>query len=93
MRVTTLFNRETRNLEKRKGGGGRGGGGSSGGSAGGSGGGGRSVSLGSGAGGRTSATAYGSGGGRSSVIPPGQPFAGRSEGGGTRNDVYGTKYV
>ena len=58
----------------------------------GSSGGGRPVPLGgSGAGGRNTATAYGFGGGPPSTIPAGQPFSGRSQGGGTRNDVYGTK--
>ncbi|KAH9933031.1 uncharacterized protein B0H18DRAFT_985213 [Fomitopsis serialis] len=40
--------------------------------------------------GESDAEAYGSGGGSSSVIPSGQPFAGRASGGGTRGEVYGT---
>ncbi|KAF9259595.1 hypothetical protein L218DRAFT_874330 [Marasmius fiardii PR-910] len=36
-------------------------------------------------------TSYGNGGGASSVIPAGQLFAGRSIGGGTRDQIYGTK--
>ncbi|KAI0036415.1 hypothetical protein K488DRAFT_41051, partial [Vararia minispora EC-137] len=32
---------------------------------------------------------YGNGGGRTIAIPPGQPFAGRSAGGGDRSQVYG----
>ncbi|KAF8626499.1 hypothetical protein AX17_006552 [Amanita inopinata Kibby_2008] len=38
-----------------------------------------------------SARAYGRGGGNPMVIPPGQPFAGRIAGGGTRSQVYGTR--
>lgn len=79
--------------------GGRGSGtGSSGGSSSGSGssgsGGGRSpVSIGSGGttGGRTSATPYGNGGGKQITVPSGQPFAGRTEGGGSRSQVFGTR--
>ncbi|KAL0580681.1 hypothetical protein V5O48_001322 [Marasmius crinis-equi] len=89
-----------RRLEPRAGGGGRGGGGggsggrSSGstgstGSTGGSSGGGRSSSVSTGSGSR-SATAFGGGGGPVSSIPSGQLFSGRSEGGGTRGQVYGT---
>ncbi|KAI0782049.1 hypothetical protein C8Q75DRAFT_728114 [Abortiporus biennis] len=37
------------------------------------------------------ATAYGSGGGRTSQIPAGQLFAGRTQGGGTRTEVYGSR--
>ncbi|KAI6039605.1 amino acid permease-domain-containing protein [Pisolithus marmoratus] len=43
-----------------------------------------SVSL-----GKSSATAYGYGGGESIVIPCGQLFAGRSAGGGTRDQIFG----
>ncbi|KAI0247990.1 hypothetical protein BJV78DRAFT_1276714 [Lactifluus subvellereus] len=39
--------------------------------------------------GKTSATSYGPGGGRAAPIPFGQPFAGRSAGGGRRDQVYG----
>ncbi|KAG6331314.1 hypothetical protein ID866_7774 [Astraeus odoratus] len=38
-----------------------------------------------------SASAYGYGGGKSITIPSGQPFEGRSAGGGTRDQVFGTK--
>ncbi|KAI5999711.1 hypothetical protein EDD15DRAFT_76125 [Pisolithus albus] len=41
--------------------------------------------------GKSSATAYGGGGGESIVIPDGQPFAGRSAGGGTRDQIYGNR--
>ncbi|KAG6331340.1 hypothetical protein ID866_7751 [Astraeus odoratus] len=40
-----------------------------------------------------SASAYGYGGGKAITIPSGQPFEGRSAGGGTRDQVFGTKYV
>ncbi|TFY79891.1 hypothetical protein EWM64_g4126 [Hericium alpestre] len=90
-------------LAKRKGGGGGGkggGGGSSGGkgSSGGSSSGGGSVGSTSRVpvsnlpAGKSSATAYGSGGGRPVTIPAGQPFAGRTTGGGTRNQVYGNTF-
>lgn len=42
---------------------------------------------------RSSATLYGSGDSRVTTIPQGQPFAGRSVGGGTRDGVYGSSYV
>ncbi|KAI5119151.1 hypothetical protein M0805_005230 [Coniferiporia weirii] len=87
-------------LFRRKGGGGGGGhggsgGGTSGGSVGstGSSGGTRSpVSIGSGSttDGKTSATSYGAGGGKVAAIPSGQLFAGRTQGGGTREQVFGT---
>ncbi|KAF7298956.1 Glycoside hydrolase family 35 protein [Mycena indigotica] len=82
-------------LSKRRGGGKSGGGSSGGGgkSSGGtsssSGGGGRSSSISTG-GTTKSASAYGAGGGKSITIPAGQSFAGRSAGGGTRDQVYGT---
>ena len=86
-----------------RGGGSRGGGGSSGeigGSGSGSGSGSSStrekpvpLSCGSATGGRTTATAYGKGGGKVTTIPAGQLFAGRTEGGGTRAQVYGTRQV
>lgn len=106
MRISTLLpnvDHPQGSLEKRKGGGGGGGGGHGGG---GRGGGGRAggahassanakpVSLSGGsAGGKTSATAYGRGGGNPAPIPAGLPFAGRTQGGGTRNQVYGTRSV
>lgn len=40
---------------------------------------------------KTSASAYGYGGGKSIIIPAGQLFAGRSAGGGTRDQIYGTR--
>jgi len=40
--------------------------------------------------GKSSAVAYGSGGGKPITIPTGQIFAGRSAGGGLRNQIYGT---
>ncbi|THU97842.1 hypothetical protein K435DRAFT_662114 [Dendrothele bispora CBS 962.96] len=90
--------RKRRYLERRKGGGGGGkggGGGSSGGGrVGGSGtsasGGGRTSSVSTGGGTSRSATSFGNGGGSVSNIPSGSLFAGRTQGGGTRNQVYGT---
>ncbi|KAI6117450.1 hypothetical protein EV401DRAFT_2057844 [Pisolithus croceorrhizus] len=41
--------------------------------------------------GKSSATAYGDGGGDSIVIPDGEPFVGRSAGGGTRDQIFGSK--
>ncbi|KAL4079789.1 hypothetical protein J3A83DRAFT_4212468 [Scleroderma citrinum] len=41
--------------------------------------------------GKSSATAYGYGGGKPIIIPAGQPFAGRSSGGGMRDQIYGTR--
>lgn len=41
--------------------------------------------------GKSSATTYGYGGGKPIVIPAGQPFAGRSAGGATRSQIFGTK--
>jgi hypothetical protein len=67
-------------LFRRKGGGGKGGGGSTA----------RSSPISTG-GKSQSATPHGFGGGPVSSIPAGQPFAGRSIGGGTRDQVYGTK--
>lgn len=43
------------------------------------------------AGSSRSATSYGSGGGKASTIPSGQIFAGRIEGGGTRDQVFGSR--
>ncbi|KAA1475007.1 hypothetical protein DENSPDRAFT_841707 [Dentipellis sp. KUC8613] len=101
MRVP-LITRDPKELGRRKGGGGggKGGGGSSGGKSGG----GTSGGTGSGGvgssgsrvpvsslpAGKSGATAYGGGGGKPVTIPSGQAFAGRSAGGGTRSDVYGT---
>ncbi|TFK96351.1 hypothetical protein BDV98DRAFT_576319 [Pterulicium gracile] len=71
----------THELERRKGGGGGGrGGGSS-----------RPMSGGGSSGGRSSTT-YGNGGGPIADIPGGAPFAGRTQGGGTRGNIYGTPY-
>ncbi|KIM50671.1 hypothetical protein SCLCIDRAFT_34087 [Scleroderma citrinum Foug A] len=41
--------------------------------------------------GKSSASAYGYGGGKSITIPSGQLFEGRSAGGGTRNQIFGSK--
>jgi len=83
-----------RQLSKRKGGGKSGGGAKGGGSAGGAGsaegGTGRSSSV-STSGSSKTAQSYGGGGGRVVTIPSGQPFAGRSEGGGTRSQIFGTQ--
>lgn len=87
-------------LYPRKGGhGGKGGGSSSGGSGKGSSGGSsgrssgteKSVPISGSTGGRSTATAYGFGGGAAKTIPAGQLFAGRISGGGTRDQVYGTR--
>lgn len=43
--------------------------------------------------GQTEAVAYGGGSGKVVTIPEGQPFAGRTEGGGTRVNVFGSSYV
>ncbi|KZT69984.1 hypothetical protein DAEQUDRAFT_725971 [Daedalea quercina L-15889] len=40
--------------------------------------------------GKSDAVAYGAGGGHPVTIPKGEPFAGRTSGGGTRGEVYGT---
>ncbi|KAI9571609.1 hypothetical protein HD554DRAFT_2072225 [Boletus coccyginus] len=98
---------ESKHLERRKGGGGggktSGGGGSSSKSGGGSTSSSGKTSSGttgktstvplstSTASGKGSATAYGSGGGSATTIPAGQIFAGRSAGGGTRSQVFGTR--
>jgi len=42
-------------------------------------------------GGSSPAVVYGCGGGRTVVIPSGHPFAGRTAGGGTRAEIYGTQ--
>ncbi|KAI0266215.1 hypothetical protein BC834DRAFT_875947 [Gloeopeniophorella convolvens] len=84
-------------LARRKGGGGKGGGSSGGlkgnkgtGSSGTSGAGRTNVPVRGLPAGRTSATAYGNGGGKQITIPAGSPFAGRTAGGGTREQVFGT---
>lgn len=41
----------------------------------------------------SSATSYGPGSTKREKIPSGEPFAGRTRGGGTRENVYGTPYV
>lgn len=99
MFVPFISKRSESTLFRRKGGGGGGkGGGGGGGKSSGSGSGGRgggtarSSPISSG-GSSKSATSYGNGGGRSSSIPSGQLFAGREAGGGTRNEVVGTRYV
>ncbi|EJF55422.1 hypothetical protein DICSQDRAFT_175932 [Dichomitus squalens LYAD-421 SS1] len=43
-------------------------------------------------GGRTGAVAYGSGTTKAVTIPQGQPFAGRTSGGATRDSIYGNSY-
>lgn len=43
--------------------------------------------------GKNSATVYGGGGGKVVIIPSGSPFAGRTAGGGARNQVYGSRRV
>lgn len=48
---------------------------------------------GSSASGKSTATSYGSGGGKPLIIPSGQLFAGRSAGGASRSQVYGTRFV
>ena len=94
MRLPTLFSRSDRpqrSLEKRKGGG-HGGGRSGGTNSGGHGNGGRApVTLGRVVGSKGTARPYGRGGGKVTTIPDGQPFAGRTQGGGSRLDIYGTK--
>ncbi|KZP03380.1 hypothetical protein FIBSPDRAFT_879518 [Athelia psychrophila] len=89
--------RSARGLYRRKGGGGggKGGGGSSGGGSkggGSTGGGGKSSTIpitGNTPTGRGSASTYGGGGGKSTTIPAGTAFAGRTVGGGTRDQVFG----
>ncbi|KAF7764084.1 hypothetical protein Agabi119p4_8621 [Agaricus bisporus var. burnettii] len=93
------ISKRNRKLERRKGGGGGGRGGGGGGSSGGRGGGGggsggsgggRPGSISSGGAGRsTSSRSFG--GGSPSTIPRGQPFAGRQQGGGNRNQIYGSR--
>ncbi|KAG2142375.1 hypothetical protein DEU56DRAFT_733692 [Suillus clintonianus] len=105
MRIPLITSRY-QDLGRRKGGGGGGKGGGSGakGGTGGSSGssssssGGESNSktskvpiTGSSASGKSTATAYGSGGGKSITIPTGQLFAGRTAGGATRGEMYGTR--
>ncbi|KAK7048389.1 glycoside hydrolase family 35 protein [Favolaschia claudopus] len=94
MFVPFLTKRDSKRLAPRRGGGrGGGGGSSSGGGGGGStgAGAGRSSPISAPGAGSRSATSYGSGGGKPVTIPSGQAFAGRSEGGGTRSQIYGTQ--
>jgi len=80
-------------LGRRKGGGGKGGGGFGGGKGGGSSSGGGtkgSVPI-SGSSGKSSATSYGGGGGKVTTIPSGSLFSGRTQGGGTRQEVFGNQ--
>lgn len=51
----------------------------------------KSVPISGSTGGRSTATAYGFGGGKATTIPAGQLFAGRVSGGGTRDQVYGSR--
>jgi len=104
--ITTRSDTYDQRLYRRKGGGGRGGGGKSGGSSSGSrsGSSGKSGGSSGGSPGKSSspistggtsrgATAFGAGGGQALAIPSGQLFAGRLVGGGTRNQVYGDRFV
>ncbi|KAJ6505332.1 hypothetical protein C8R45DRAFT_861092 [Mycena sanguinolenta] len=88
-----LISKRSPSLARRKGGGKSGGGKSSSGkSSSGSGSAsskGKSSSVSTSTGSRT-ATTYGGGGGKATTIGSGQSFAGRTEGGGTRGQVYGT---
>ncbi|TRM58746.1 hypothetical protein BD626DRAFT_550545 [Schizophyllum amplum] len=77
---------KTRDLERRKGGGK--GGGSSGSSSSGSG---RSSGVSVGGGSKKTASSYSRGGGSATTIPSGSLFAGRQQGGGSRDQVYGTR--
>lgn len=104
MFVPGISKRSSSSLERRKGGGGGGkggggGGGKSSGSSGGKSSGGsvggatpRTSSSGLNFGGKSkSSSSYSRGGGAAAVIPAGLPFAGRSAGGGTRDQVYGSR--
>jgi len=104
MFVPLISTAERRTLVRRKGGGAKGGGGagksgsggtskgsgSGSGSDGSSGGISKTSSI-SSSGASKSVTSYGAGGGKVITIPSGELFSGRSEGGGTRNEVLGTK--
>ncbi|KAG1725063.1 uncharacterized protein EDB91DRAFT_1169378 [Suillus paluster] len=106
MRIPFITSSRYQEIGRRKGGGGGGkSGGSSSGGSGKSGGGKSGGSSGSGSGGKTStvplkgssssgkstATSYGYGGGKAETIPVGQLFSGRTAGGGSRPQVYGTR--
>lgn len=101
MRIPLITSPRYQDVGRRKGGGGGGkGGGSSGGGKGGgakggsSGSGGKTSKVpitGSSASGKNTATAYGYGGGKPQTIPTGQLFAGRTAGGATRTQMYGTR--
>ena len=81
----------TKTLSRRKGGG-KGGGGSKSGSGGGSGGKQIQKNINGLPTGKTAATTYGNGGGTVSTIQTGL-FAGRTVGGGTRDSVFGNRFV
>ncbi|KAG6865502.1 hypothetical protein C0991_002101, partial [Blastosporella zonata] len=88
--ISTRTGKNAKKLYRRKGGGK---GGSSGGAKGSSSGGGKSAGTSTSitSGGTTkSATSFGAGGGKSITISAGQLFAGRTSGGGTRAEVFGT---
>ncbi|KAG2134051.1 uncharacterized protein EDB93DRAFT_1306549 [Suillus bovinus] len=104
MRIPLITSPRYQDVGRRKGGGGGGKGG--GGKGSGKGGGGANGSSGSGdfsgktskvpitggsASGKSTATAYGYGGGKPETIPTGQLFAGRTAGGATRAQIYGTR--
>ncbi|KAG2133449.1 hypothetical protein BD769DRAFT_513567 [Suillus cothurnatus] len=101
MRIPLITSPRYQDIGRRKGGGGGGkGGGSSSGGKGsgakgsGSGSGGKTSKVpitGSSASGKNTATAYGYGGGKPQTIPSGQLFAGRTAGGATRAQIYGTR--
>ncbi|KAJ6535187.1 hypothetical protein B0H10DRAFT_2144886 [Mycena sp. CBHHK59/15] len=89
MYVPFLTTPSTRQLARRRGGGKSGGGAKGGGESGGAGGTSRSSSVSTGGSSR-SATSYGGGGGKVVTIPSGQLFSGRTEGSGTRAQMFGT---
>ncbi|KAG1729564.1 hypothetical protein EDB19DRAFT_1938367 [Suillus lakei] len=101
MRIPLITSPRYQDVGRRKGGGGGGKGGSSGsgakggGAKGGSSGSGGKTSkvpiTGSSASGKSTATAYGYGGGKPQTIPTGQFFSGRTAGGATREQMYGTR--
>ena len=108
IKITELPTSNIDNIYRRMGGGGGGGRGSSGGKNGGSSSSSKGKSSSGSSAGRTakslplagtlpvgknSATVYGGGGGKVVIIPSGSPFAGRTAGGGTRNQVYGSRRV
>lgn len=100
MRIPLITSPRYQDVGRRKGGGGGGGkgGGSSDGKGSGKGGssgsGGKTSKVpitGSSASGKSTATAYGYGGGKPQTIPTGQLFGGRTAGGATRAQIYGTR--